>query len=199
MSKNSGDSKPAKLFEDQMDGEEVLYVFRKHPVVMRKGLVFGMIGPLIGVIPATIKPELGFGWFFGGLALGCLGGLLVFAPYWTAWFFSLFIMTDQRLIQITQKGLFHRSVVDIGLSQIQMVNYEVSGLQETLLGFGTIMMQTYLGDLVIHDVHHPAKIQKKLLGILRDHGAPGESYLQPTEDRDDQDEDEDIQVDEAEA
>jgi hypothetical protein len=176
---DNGEAKPAKLFEDQMDDEEVLYVFRKHPVVMRKGLVFGMLGPLAGVIPATIKPELGFGWFFGGLAAGCALGLLVFAPYWTAWFFSLFIVTDQRLIQITQKGLFHRSVVDIGLSQIQMVNYEVAGLQETLLGFGTIMMQTYLGDLVIHDVHHPAKIQKKLLGILRDHGAPGESYLSP--------------------
>jgi hypothetical protein len=32
------------------------------------------------------------------------------------------------------------------------------------------MMQTYLGDLVIHDVHHPAHIQKKLLNILREQG-----------------------------
>jgi hypothetical protein len=85
-------------------------------------------------------------------------------------------VTDQRLIQITQKGLFHRAVVDIGLSQIQMVNYEIAGLQETLLGFGTIMMQTYLGDLIIHDVHHPAKIQKRLLGILRDQGVLTASY-----------------------
>jgi hypothetical protein len=51
-----------------------------------------------------------------------------------------------------------------------MVNYEVAGFQETLLGFGTIMMQTYLGDLVIHDIHHPSKIQKKLFGILREQG-----------------------------
>ncbi len=27
-----------------------------------------------------------------------------------------------------------------------------------------------MGDLVIHDVHHPAKIQKKMLHILRDQG-----------------------------
>lgn len=145
-------------------------VFRKHPVVMRKGLVLALMGPLLGVIPAAIKPTLGFGWFFGGLAAGFILGVLFFMPSWIAWYYSVFIVTDQRFIQITQKGLFHRSVVDIGLNQIQMVNYEIAGLQETLLGFGTIMVQTYMGDLVIHDVHHPAKIQKKMLHILRDLG-----------------------------
>ena len=159
-----------KYFEDQFDDEEVLFVFRKHPVVMRKGLVFGMLGPLVGVIPAAVKPELGFGAFFGGLALGCLLGGLIFLPSWISWHFSIFIITDQRFIQITQKGLFHRAVADLGLSQLQSINYEVSGLQETLLGFGTIKMQTYVGDLVIRDVHHPAKIQKKLLSILREEG-----------------------------
>jgi hypothetical protein len=97
-------------------------------------------------------------------------GLLFVFPYWIGWYYSLFIVTNQRLIQITQKGLFHRSVVDLGLQQIQMVNYQISGLQQTLLGFGTIMMQTYVGDLVIHDIHKPAKIQKKLLNILRQEG-----------------------------
>jgi hypothetical protein len=94
----------------------------------------------------------------------------LFFPTWISWFYSVFIVTDQRLIQITQKGLFHRSVVDIGLNQIQMVNYSIAGFQETLLGFGTITMQTYLGELVIHEVHHPTKIQKKILSILRDQG-----------------------------
>ena len=137
---------------------------------MRKGLVLAMLGPLIGVLPAAIKPTLGFTWFFGGLAAGFVLAFLVFLPGWIAWYYSIFIVTDQRFIQITQKGMFHRSVVDIGLNQIQMVNYEISGLQETLLGFGTIMVQTYMGDLVVHDVHHPAKIQKKMLNILREQG-----------------------------
>lgn len=160
--------KPTKLFEDQFDDEEVLYVFRKHPIVMRKGLIYACIAILLGTIPALIKPEMSF--FFGGLAAGFLLSLLVFAPSWIAWYYSIFIVTDQRLIQITQKGLFHKTVVDLGLSQIQMINYQVSGFQEAALGFGTIMMQTYMGDLVIHDVHHPAKTQKKLIGILRDQG-----------------------------
>lgn len=168
--------KPAKYFADQMDDEEVLFVFHKHPVVMRKGLVFGMLGPLLGVIPTAVKPDLGFGVFFGGLAAGFILGLLIFAPSWISWHFSIFIVTDQRFIQITQKRLFHRSVADLGLAQIQSVNYEVAGLQETLLGFGTIKMQTYVGDLTIHDVHHPAKIQKQLLSILRAEGINTNNY-----------------------
>jgi hypothetical protein len=161
---------PDKYFEDQLDDEEVLYVFRKHPVVMRKGLVLACLGPLAGVLPAAIKPDLGFGWFFGGLGAGFLIGALLIFPYWIAWYYSVFIVTDQRFIQITQKGLFHRSIVDLSLQQIQSLNYEVSGIQETLLGYGTILLQTYVGDLVIHDIHHPGHIYKKMTTILRDLG-----------------------------
>ena len=117
---------PQKYFDDQFDDETVLYVFRKHPVVMRKGLVLGLLGPLLGVLPAAINPNLGFSVFFGGLITGCLLGLLIFSPSWIGWHFSVFIVTDQRFIQISQKGLFHRSVADLGLQQIQSVNYEVS-------------------------------------------------------------------------
>jgi hypothetical protein len=172
---------PTKYFDDQMDNEEVLFVFRKHPVVMRKGLVIAMFAILLGTLPSLIKPE--YIYLFGGLAGGLVLSMLVFAPYWISWYYSVFIVTDQRLIQITQKGLWRRSVVDIGLPQIQMVNYEVGGLQETMLGFGTIMMQTFVGDLIIHDVHHPSKIQKQLLTILRDKGIlgaqPPDAELEP--------------------
>lgn len=157
-----------KYFEDQLEGEEVLFVFRKHPIVMRTGLIISMVIILLGTVPSLIKPE--YIYLFGGLAAGLVLSLLVFLPFWISWYYSVFIVTDQRIIQITQKGLWKRSVVDIGLSQVQMVNYEVGGFQETLLGFGTIMMQTFVGDLIIHDVHHPAKIQKKLLTILREKG-----------------------------
>lgn len=160
----------AKQFADQLDGEELLLVFRKHPVIMRKGLILFMVGPLLGILPAAIWPQLGFGFFYGGLAAGFALGFALFFYPWLAWYFSVFIVTDQRFIQITQKGLFHRSVVDIGLPQIQMVNYEVAGLEQTILGFGTITMQTYMGELVVHDIHHPARIQKKIMGILRDRG-----------------------------
>jgi len=170
------DSGKVKYFEDQFDDEEVLYVFRRHPVVMRKGLIFGMgawlVGPLYVLVLTYTQPNNPPSLGLFGLALLAsvvLGGL-IFMPWYISWYFSVFIVTDQRFIQITQKGMFKRSVVDMSLNQIQMINYEVAGLQETLLGFGTIMMQTFVGDLVIHDVHHPAKTQKKLIGILREQG-----------------------------
>ncbi len=168
--------KPHKYFDDQFDDEEVLFVFRKHPIVMRKGLIYGMcawlIGPVYSLILTYAKPNEppSLTFFFGSLVASIVIGSLIFAPSYMSWFFSVYVITNQRLIQITQKGLFNRSVVDMGLGQIQMVNYEIAGLQETMLGFGTIMMQTFVGDLVIHDVHHPAKIQKKIIGILREQG-----------------------------
>ena len=157
-----------KYFEDQFEDEEVLFVFRKHPIVMRKGFIAAMLTLLLGSVPSLFHPT--YGTYFAGMAVAVVLGALVMLPSWITWHFSVFIVTDQRLIQITQKGLFNRSVIDMRLNQIQMVNYQIAGLQETLLGFGTIMMQTYVGDLVIHYVHHPAKIQKKLLEILRDEG-----------------------------
>lgn len=175
----------AKYFEDQLDDEEVLFVFRKHPIVMRRGIILWAVGMLVGplyVLALTVVyrndpskfPTVGT--FFLSLLASVVLALILFFPSWIGWYFSVFIVTDQRFIQITQKGLFHRAVADIALEQIQSVNYEVSGLQETLLGFGTIKMQTYLGDMLIHDVHHPAKIQKRIVGILREEGVVTKLY-----------------------
>jgi hypothetical protein len=168
-----------KYFADQFDDEEVLFVFRKHPIVMRRGIILGMLALLAGTIPALIDPR--YSVLFIGWTIGAVVGIVLFLPSWITWWFSVFIVTDKRLIQITQKGFFHRSVIDMGLNQIQMVNYQVSGLQETLLGFGTIMMQTFVGDLVIHEIAHPAKIQKKLLEILREQGVSASPYSEPRE------------------
>lgn len=159
-----------KHFEDQLDGEEVEFVFRKHPVVMRKGLVYGMLGPLIGVLPAAVFPSLGFGWFFGGLAAGMVLGALILLPYWINWFYSVFIVTDRRFIQISRQGLFTKSFADMGLDQIQSLNYQIKGAQAALLGYGTLHVQTYMGNLVINNVHQPAKIYKKLITTLHDKG-----------------------------
>ncbi|HEY1064305.1 MAG TPA: PH domain-containing protein [Candidatus Saccharimonadales bacterium] len=168
------ESKHVKYFADQFDDEEVLFVFRKHPIVMRRGIILWAIGILLGplyvLITAYAQPDRVP--TMGGFALILLGSVIVslilFSPSLISWWFSVFIVTNQRFIQITQKGLFHRSVADVGLEHIQSVNYEVAGLNATLLGFGTMKVQTYIGDMLIHELHHPAKIQKRIIGILRD-------------------------------
>jgi hypothetical protein len=161
--------KPAKhkYFKEQFDDEEVKLVFKKHPIVMRKGIVLASVGLLLGMIPALIKPE--YSWFFAGLGLGFLLAAILLFPWWVRWYFSVYIMTDQRFIQ-QSRSMLQVNFVDIGLEQIQMINYQISGLEETLLHFGTITVQTYVGDLVIRDVHHPEKIQKKMVHTLREMG-----------------------------
>ena len=165
-----------KYFEDQLDGEEMLLVFRKHPVVMRKGLIIAAFGILVGPLYISIVSQVNpdkiptmSGFLLILLASFPLGALLMF-PFWISWYFSVYALTDKRLLQIKQKGLFNRSFVDISNDQISMVNYEIKGIQETLLGFGTITVQTYVGELIIKDVEHPKKIHKKLTALLRDHG-----------------------------
>lgn len=172
-----------KYFKEQFDDEDVLLVFRKHPIVMRKGLILSMFGILAGTIPSLIWPQAGFGLFFASLAGGFVLGLLLIFPSWVKWYFSVYIMTNKRFIQ-QNRSMLDVSVVDISLDQIQMVNYQIKGIQETMLGFGTILVQTFVGDLVIHDVHHPAKLQNKMVHILRDLGIhasvrPGTEELQP--------------------
>jgi len=161
-------AKEKKQFKGQMDDEEVLLVFRKHPVVMRKGLILFMFAILIGVLPSFIwVTELVL---FGGMAAGFVVGLLIAMPSWILWYFSVYVMTNQRFIQTTQKGFFHKSVSDIGIKHIQSVNFQVAGIQETLLGFGSVLIQTYLGDILINNVHHPEQIMNELFAILREYG-----------------------------
>jgi len=180
MSETKGEEEPQakqkkKHFREQFEEEEVLLVFRKHPVVMRKGLIIGLLGLLIGPLYTLIltyanpnnPPTLNF--FFISVIVGALVGALLMLPSWVKWYFSIYIMTSHRFIQQT-RSILQINVVDLSLEQIQMINYQISGLQETLLGFGTIIVQTYVGDLIIKDVHHPAKIQKKMVHILRELG-----------------------------
>ncbi len=162
--------KENKQFRGQYDNEEVLYVFRKHPVVMRRGLIYFMIAILIGTLPSFL-PNAQLNYFYFGIGGGFILGLLIMFPSWIHWYFSIYILTNERFIQITQKGFFHKTVADIGIKHIQSINYQIAGIQETMLGFGSVLVQTYLGDILINDVHHPEKVSNDLFGILRKYGS----------------------------
>jgi len=164
-----------KHFKEQFDDEETLLVFRKHPVVMRKGLILGAFGTLIGplytliltYVDKTNPPTIAF--FFESMVASFILAMILMFPWWVRWYFSVYIMTNKRFIQ-QNRSLLQVNVVDIGLDQIQMINYQIAGLEETVLRFGTIIVQTYVGDLVIKQVHHPERIQTKMVHILRDLG-----------------------------
>lgn len=165
-----------KYFDDQFDDEEVKYVFRRHPIVMRKGLIFGSLGLLVGPLYTLIliyarpdnPPSMAF--FYTSFLVSLGISALLFFPSWMSWYFSVFIMTDQRFIQISQRGFFHRTVADVSLKLIQSINYEIAGVEQTLLGYGTIIMQTYVGNTTLHHIHNPAKTQRKIVDIMKEVG-----------------------------
>ena len=167
----------AKEFKGQFDDEEVLFVFKRHPVVMRKGFLILMgtvlIGALVGMFLSRNTASVGgfFIDFFRPVVIGILFGLIALFYYWIGWHYSICIVTNQRFIQFSQKGIFKsRSVNDISLSRILSVNYEVRGIVETMLGFGTIIIQTLVGDFVITKVSKPAETQSKVVASIKESG-----------------------------
>lgn len=147
-------------FDGQRRGENVAFVFRRHIIAMRKGFYLLLIPFALTSIPPLIwqdNLEL-FLLPLGGLALG----LILFSYHWMMWYFTVYIVTNQRIRQVTQKGFFGKDVVELRLSKIQNISYNVPGFSGEVFGFGTIVIQTFVGDLVIRHVEHPEKTYNKL-------------------------------------
>lgn len=147
-------------FEGQRPGEEVLFIFRRHIIAMRKGFYLLLIPLAITAIPPLIwqdNLEL-FLLPVAGLALG----LILFFYHWMMWYFTVYLVTTQRIRQITQKGFFGKDVVELRLSKIQNISYNIPGFTGEVFKFGTIVIQTFVGDLVIRYVEHPEKTYNKL-------------------------------------
>jgi hypothetical protein len=71
-------------------------------------------------------------------------------------------VTNERLRQTRQKGFFKKSVVDLELVNIQNMSYGVSGVFATIFDYGTILIQTEAGDLVLSMVSHPEAVYNEL-------------------------------------
>jgi hypothetical protein len=80
---------------------------------------------------------------------------------------------------VTQKGFFGKDVVELRLSKIQNISYNIPGFSGEIFSYGTIVIQTFVGDLVIHKVEHADKTYNKLQdavgnAIDADPGRPGD-------------------------
>ncbi len=150
-------------FDGQREGEEVVLVFRRHIIALRKGFYSILVPFALASLPTLFFPgELLYLYIaFGGLAFG----LVLFFYHWIGWYFTIFILTDQRLRQSTQKGFFGKSVIDLPVSKIQNISYTIPGLSGELFGFGTIVIQTYVGDLILDLIHQPGEVYNKLQDV----------------------------------
>lgn len=159
MTKDVDDSTPHD-FDGQRPDEVLLFVFRRHIIAMRKGFYALLIPFAVSAIPPLIWQSNLELFILPLIGLGI--GLLLFSYHFMMWYFTVYIVTDQRLRQVTQRGLFGKDVVELRLSKIQNISYNIPGFTGELLHFGTIVIQTFVGDLVIKKVEHPDKIYNKL-------------------------------------
>jgi hypothetical protein len=156
----------AQQFEGQHDDEEVQFIFRRHPVAMRKGFYMLLVPFVVLSLPFLLFPmNVNLLWLS---LFGLVAGVVLFFYHWIGWYFSIFIVTNVRLRQVTQRGFFSKSVIDVGISKIQNISYNVPGFSASLMGYGTLVVQTYVGDLVLDRIQHPGKIYNELQKAVHD-------------------------------
>ncbi|HWH07081.1 MAG TPA: PH domain-containing protein [Candidatus Paceibacterota bacterium] len=68
----------------------------------------------------------------------------------TSYYLNQWIITSHRIIEINQRGFFNREVSSILLNHVQDVTSDVRGLFATLLGYGTITIQSAGADTFFH-------------------------------------------------
>ena len=68
--------------------------------------------------------------------------LLISFIFWVDYYLDMWIVTDERIIDIEQHGLFKREVSEFMLSRIQDVTVEIPNFFATVLKFGNISIQT---------------------------------------------------------
>jgi hypothetical protein len=168
------EAKPAKQtreFPGQHPDETVAFVFRQHPLVMRKQLILGLLGLVLAALPfdfpQVYSSDTVAHWVGVAATIIVIGVLFMWFHRWVGWFYSVYVVTDRRVIEIKQHGFFNRSVSEWQLNNISNVNYEVGGFQAVIFGFGDITAKSYLGDFHIRTIHHPAEIHQQLLEAVR--------------------------------
>lgn len=169
-------------FDGQREGEEIELVFRRHAKTAWRGMIWLIVWVLVGIVPMVVQflvlggVEHDFGTFLSVsqkypvtfyIWLGCFViGILGMAYVYMMWYFSYYLVTNQRIRQVRQRGIFRKAVVDLGLDKIQSISYEVPGIMGGMFGYGTLLLQTQVGDMTISMVKSPEKIYNILQDLV---------------------------------
>jgi hypothetical protein len=162
-------------FPGQQDNEEILLVIREHWVVLLQRLlawlvfviIFFLMNWAIDQFLPSLKQDQNLYYFdlfkdvyFMFLALGLL-------MVWVIYYLNVQIITNERIVDITQNSLIHHTISELHLSRIEDVTSEVIGLFGTFLNYGNVYVQT-AGEterFTFSRVPNPAKIEKMVLDL----------------------------------
>lgn len=133
--------------------EKIIYEVRKHWFVFFRHAIMAFILTILPlilyvVVLALLPDEMAeniAGHFFIELFSYALWFLLVWILLfikWTNYYLDVWYITKKRIIDIEQKGIFHREVSNLRFDKIQDVSVEVRGVIATFLKFGDLRVQT---------------------------------------------------------
>ncbi|MFA6161160.1 MAG: PH domain-containing protein [Patescibacteria group bacterium] len=156
--------------------EKIVGLYRRHPITIL-GLIFVFCIFLILPLATYLSLKVFHADYFQDqnlMALFVMGGGLFFLfvvmflyQHFLDYWLDMWIVTDQRIINIEQNGLFSRTTSELRLYRVQDVTSEVNGFVRSMLDFGMVYVQT-AGEkeyFTFEDVHHPNQIAKKILEL----------------------------------
>ncbi len=159
--------------------EQVVLRVRRHWFVLFKTsfmVILAVLLPVVGfVFVRRNVPDLSFSIENGTHFLMFLYSLwlllwwTVLFAQWTDYYLDVWYVTTKRIIDVEQKGIFHREVTTLRFERVQDITVEIPGFVATILDFGDIHVQT-AGEsrkIIIEHAKNPAHV-KRLLSLQMD-------------------------------
>jgi uncharacterized membrane protein YdbT with pleckstrin-like domain len=168
--------------------EHVVFFLRRHWVFFISQFISFMIMgflPVVGyILLSAFSPEILAG-VFSRPALILLASsfyLLMFMSLLTKfvdYYLDVWVVTNDRILNVEQHGLFSRTVSELDLSKVQDVTSEVHGFWASVFGYGNVAIQT-AGEkerFIFEQVPGPDEVRKQLLELVeKDRMRQGETY-----------------------
>ena len=84
------------------------------------------------------------------------------------WFFNVYLVTDERVVDVDFYSLLYKQISDAGLEKIQDITYRVKGLAGSLINYGDILIQTAgeQPNIEFEAVPQPAEVVKILNELI---------------------------------
>ncbi|MGK2848453.1 MAG: PH domain-containing protein [Minisyncoccota bacterium] len=99
---------------------------------------------------------------------------------WIDYYFDVWIITNERIVNIEQKGLFVRHISELSFSRIQDITAEIEGVLPTVLNFGDVVIQTAGANerFAFHQVPDPYHIKDIVMRLSRGTANPTSKIMQ---------------------
>lgn len=155
------------LYDEFRKDEQIILIIRRHWWYFIK-LFFQLIA--IALILIACFVFLGFNSIsFLVLILVIIIALLLSLYYWFLWKNDVYILTDQRIIDINRNNIFNKEVIEFTLDKVQDVYYQQHGPIPMLVNFGEVVIETAgeQKNVKIELAPNPAHIQKKISELLQ--------------------------------